>query len=127
MTVISLSANEKMLTELDRIQRELGFSGRSETIRAAVRMFISEYTEKKDLTGRVRGVLLVIHEHEAEDFITRIKHKFMDIIYTQLHNRFKEGRCLELFILDGEAERIAQLKKVLQKSEQIEHVKLIVA
>lgn len=127
MTIVSISANEKMLADLDRIQRDLGFSGRSETIRAAIRMLLSESTDKETLTGRVRGVLLVIHEHEAEDFVTKIKHKFLDIIYTQLHNRFKEGKCLELFILDGEADRIRQLKNTFQKNEQIEHVKLIVA
>jgi CopG family nickel-responsive transcriptional regulator len=127
VTIISISANEKMLADLDRIQKDLGFSGRSEAVRAAIRMLLSESADKETLTGRVRGVLLVIHDHEAEDFITSIKHKFLDIIYTQLHNRFKEGKCLELFILDGEADRIRQLKKTLQKNEQIEHVKLTVA
>ena len=127
MTIISISANEKMLADLDRIQKDLGFSGRSEAVRAAIRMLLSESADKETLTGRVRGVLLVIHDHEAEDFVTSIKHKFLDIIYTQLHNRFKEGKCLELFILDGEADRIRQLKKTLQKNEQIEHVKLTVA
>lgn len=127
MTIISISANEKMLADLDRIQRDLGFSGRSETIRAAIRTLLSESADKEALTGRVRGVLLVIHEHEAEDMVTRTKHRFLDIIYTQLHNRFKEGKCLELFILDGEAERIRQLKDAFQRNEKIEHVKLIVA
>jgi len=127
MTIISISANEKMLADLDRIQKDLGFSGRSEAVRAAIRMLLSESADKEALTGRVRGVLLVIHDHEAEDFVTETKHKFLDIIYTQLHNRFKEGKCLELFILDGEADRIRQLKKTLQKNEQIEHVKLTVA
>lgn len=126
MTIISVSVSEKILEGLDRIQRDTGFSGRSEAIRAGIRLLLSDAAEKNALTGRVRGILLVIHEHEAENAITRIKHNFLDIIYTQLHNRFKEGKCLELFILDGEADRIRQLKESFQKNENIEHVKLIV-
>ena len=125
MTIISVSVSEKILEDLDRIQRDIGFSGRSEAIRAGIRLLLSDAAEKNAMTGRVRGILLVIHEHEAENAITRIKHNFLDIIYTQLHNRFKEGKCLELFILDGEADRIRQLKESFQKNENIEHVKLI--
>ena len=126
MTIISISVNDNMLEELNRIQKNIGFSGRSEAIRAGIRMLLSDVTDRETLVGRVRGVLLVIHDHEAENLVTKIKHDFLDIIYTQLHNRFKEGKCLELFILDGEANRITQLKNTFQKSEKMEHVKLIV-
>ena len=126
MTIISISVNDNMLEELNRIQKNIGFSGRSEAIRAGIRMLLSDIIDRETLVGRVRGVLLVIHDHEAENLVTKIKHDFLDIIHTQLHNRFKEGKCLELFILDGEANRITQLKNTFQKSEKMEHVKLIV-
>jgi CopG family nickel-responsive transcriptional regulator len=92
-----------------------------------MRMLIAEAKEKEALTGRVRGVLLLIHQHEAENIVTETKHAFLDIIYTQLHNRFKEGKCLELFLLDGEADRIKELTRIFQKNDDIEYVKLIVA
>jgi len=125
MAIISISVNEKMLEEIDKAQKNLGFSGRSEAIRAGIRMLLEDAKEKDLLSGRVRGVLLLTHEHEVEDFVTRVKHNYLDIIYTQIHNRFKENRCLELFILDGEAERIRELTKEFQRNEAIDHVKLI--
>ena len=126
MPIISISINDKMLEELDRIQNELGFSGRSEVIRAATRMFLTDAKEKTTTSGKIKGVLLLIHPHEAENIVTEIKHDFLDIIYTQVHNRFKEGKCLELFILDGESSRIKKLTNEFQKIEKIEHVKLII-
>jgi len=126
MAVISVSMGPKMLEELDRIQGEMGFSGRSETIRAAVRMLIKDAKEREAMAGRVKGVLLLIHRHEAENFVSDVKHGFLDVIHTQLHNRFEEGRCLELFVLDGGAERIRDLAKVFQRNEDIDHVKLII-
>ncbi|MBS7650207.1 MAG: CopG family ribbon-helix-helix protein [Candidatus Bathyarchaeia archaeon] len=125
MAIISISINEKMLEEIDKAQKDLGFSGRSEAIRAGIRMLLEDAKEKDLLSGRVRGVLLLTHEHEVEDFVTKVKHNYLDIIYTQIHNRFKENRCLELFILDGEAERIRELTKEFQRNEAIDHVKLI--
>ncbi|MEM2106535.1 MAG: CopG family ribbon-helix-helix protein [Candidatus Bathyarchaeia archaeon] len=125
MAIISISVNEKMLEEIDKAQKDLGFSGRSEAIRAGIRMLLEDAKEKDLLSGRVRGVLLLTHEHEVEDFVTKVKHNYLDIIYTQIHNRFKENRCLELFILDGEAERIRELTKEFQRNEAIDHVKLI--
>jgi CopG family nickel-responsive transcriptional regulator len=127
MTIVSVSLNEKMIEELDWIRREMGFSGRSEVIRAGARALLTDIKEKTTLTGSIKAILLLIHDHEAENAVTDIKHDFLDIIYTQLHNRFKEGKCLEIFILDGESERIKQLTQTFQKNEKIDHVKLIVA
>jgi CopG family nickel-responsive transcriptional regulator len=126
MAIISLSLNETMLRELDSVQKAKGFSGRSEVIRAAIRMLLGEFKEES-LTGRVRGVLLLIHEHEAESLVTNVKHNFLDIIHTQLHNRFKEGKCLELFLLEGEAERVREMTRTFQKADSIELTRLVVA
>ncbi|MFH0848690.1 MAG: CopG family ribbon-helix-helix protein [archaeon] len=127
MVIISMSLNETMLQEVDRIRREMGFSGRSEVIRAGLRILLAENKEKEELTERTRGVLLLIHDHVAEDFVTTVKHDFEDIIYTQLHNRFKEEKCLELFILDGQTSRIKELTRIFQKSDRIDYVKLVSA
>jgi CopG family nickel-responsive transcriptional regulator len=126
MTIISLSLNEAMLQELDSVQKAMGFSGRSEAIRAAIRMLLGEFKEES-LTGKVRGILLLIHEHEAESLVTNVKHNFLDIIHTQLHNRFKEGKCLELFLLEGEADRVREMTRTFQKTDSIELTRLVVA
>ena len=126
MTIISLSLNEAMLQELDSVQKAMGFSGRSEAIRAAIRMLLGEFKEES-LTGKVRGILLLIHEHEAESLVTNVKHNFLDIIHTQLHNRFQEGKCLELFLLEGEADRVREMTRTFQKTDSIEVTRLVVA
>ncbi|MEM2882625.1 MAG: CopG family ribbon-helix-helix protein [Candidatus Bathyarchaeia archaeon] len=126
MAIISVSLSPRMLEELDRIRAEMGFSGRSEAIRAALRMLIGDAKEKGAIRGRVKGILLLIHEHEAEGFVCDVKHSFLDIIHTQLHNRFEEGKCLELFVLDGEADRVRDFVGIFQRNEGIDHMKLIV-
>jgi len=127
MVIVSISLNDKILKEIDRIQRELGFSGRSEVIRAGARMLISESKEKEGLTGKINSALLLIHSQEAEDAVTEIKHRFEDITKTQIHSHLKENKCLEIFVLDGDADRIKEMVRLFQTSRKMDYVKLIVA
>ena len=126
MPVVSISLNRPLLDDLEKLQTELGYSGRSEVMRAAIRLLLTDGREKQQLTGNVNGLLLAIHSHEAEHHVTQIKGRYLDVIHTQLHNRFREGKCMELFILDGDARRIRELATELQRNEENEYVKLII-
>jgi CopG family nickel-responsive transcriptional regulator len=127
MTIISISLNDKLLTEIDQLQKELGFSGRSEVIRAGARMLLADNREKEKLEGRLNSILLLIHTQKVEDTVTAIKHEFEDIISTQIHNHLREDKCIEVFILEGDAARIKDLVRLFQTTRKMDYVKLIVA
>ncbi|MEM2761163.1 MAG: CopG family ribbon-helix-helix protein [Nitrososphaerales archaeon] len=127
MGIISISLNDNILRDMDDLQREFGFSGRSELIRAGIRMLLTDKLEKERLMGDIGCVLTVTHEEEDEQTVTSIKHKFDDIIRTHLHCKLKKNKCLELFVLDGEAAKIREMTKEFQANEGMEHVKLILA
>ncbi|MBI5680873.1 MAG: CopG family ribbon-helix-helix protein [Methanobacterium sp.] len=126
MPIISISLNEKLLEEIDKIKDEIGFSGRSDVIRASARLLIFDNKEKEELEGEINSILVLIHKQEAEDKVTEIKHDFEDIINTQIHSHLKDNACLELFILEGDANRTKKLSKKFQTSRKIDYVKLIV-
>ncbi|KAF5428206.1 CopG family transcriptional regulator, nickel-responsive regulator [Candidatus Methanophagaceae archaeon] len=127
MAIVSISLNEGILDEIDKLQNELGFSGRSEVVRAGVRMLLADSRDKAVLEGKLNSVLLLIHTQKVEDTVTEIKHEFEDIISTQIHNHLREDKCLEVFILEGDAARIKQLVRHFQTSRKMDYVKLIVA
>jgi CopG family nickel-responsive transcriptional regulator len=124
--IISVSLKESLLKEISRVQRELGFSGRSEVIRAGLRRLIAELRERERLRGRINSILLLVHEREDEGIVNEIKHDFDDIINTQLHSHLKGNKCLEIFILDGEGERIREIVNCFETCGRMEYVKLIV-
>ncbi len=126
MVVISLSINDQLLSELDKIQSKMGFSGRSEALRAAIRLLLAEAPREIASDENAVALLLLIHTHDAEDVVTEAKHRFLDIIHTQIHNRFKADKCLELFILNGQPSRIMELRNIFQKSDLIDYVKMLV-
>ena len=126
MAIVSVSLSDKLLDELDDLKDEMGFSGRSEVIRASARMIIADNREKKNLKGKINSILILIHDQKDEDKVTEIKHDFEDIISTQIHSHLRENKCLEVFMLDGDAQRINLLSNMFQTCRKMEYVKLIV-
>jgi CopG family nickel-responsive transcriptional regulator len=125
MVIVSISLNDVILEEIDRIQHEYGYSGRSEVIRSGARLLIAENKEKEKLSGKINSVLLLIHGQDVENSVSDIKHKFEDITKTQIHSHLRENKCLELFILEGDANRIKAMVRHFQVGGKMSYIKLI--
>ena len=52
MPIVSISLNNDILSEIDKLKKSMGFSGRSEAIRAGIRNFVSETKQKTELSGK---------------------------------------------------------------------------
>ncbi|MDH3695694.1 MAG: CopG family ribbon-helix-helix protein [Nitrosopumilus sp.] len=125
MPIVSISLNDEILTELDKLQSSLGFSGRSEAIRAGIRTFVSEEKQKADLSGSIHAILLIVHNDEFDHVVSGITHNFEDLITTHLHSKIEKEKCMELFVIDGEAEKISTMTKDFQTNKNMDTVKLI--
>ncbi|MEK6831972.1 MAG: CopG family ribbon-helix-helix protein [Thermoproteota archaeon] len=125
MPIVSISLNQEILSELDRLQKTMGFSGRSEAIRAGIRTFVSEEKQKSKLTGNIHAILLVVHNDEFDHVVSGIKHNFEDLITTHLHSKIEGEKCMELFVIDGDAERVSTITKDFQVNKNMDTVKLV--
>lgn len=125
MPIVSISLNQEILSELDKLQKTMGFSGRSEAIRAGIRTFVSEEKQKLELTGNIHAILLVVHNDEFDHVVSGIKHNFEDLITTHLHSKIEGEKCMELFVIDGVAERVTTITKDFQVNKNMDTVKLV--
>lgn len=125
MPIVSISLSEELLTELDKLQKAMGFAGRSEVIRAGIRNYVSEEKQKDELSGNLHAILLVVHNDEFDHIIAGIKHSFEDLIITHLHSKIHGNKCVELFMLDGEAERISLITRNFKINKKMDNVKLV--
>jgi CopG family nickel-responsive transcriptional regulator len=103
----------------------MGFAGRSEVIRAGIRNYVSEEKQKDELSGNLHAILLVVHNDEFDHIIAGIKHSFEDLIITHLHSKIHGNKCVELFMLDGEAERISLITRNFKINKKMDNVKLV--
>ena len=125
MPIVSISLNEEILKQIDALQKNLGFSGRSDAIRAGIRSFVSEEKQKEDLSGNVNAILLVIHNDEYDNQVTDVKHSFEDLITMHLHSKIEGDKCMELFILKGESDIVSEITKNFHTNKNMDTVKLV--
>jgi CopG family transcriptional regulator, nickel-responsive regulator len=126
LTIVSVSLNENILDEIDKFQKSLGFSGRSEVVRAGIRNLLSEERRRQDLTGLVHALFLAIHDEKSDDQVTEMRHTYDKLIITHLHSKIDGDRCLEIFLLKGDANEIREMTKMFQSNKRMDNVKLIV-
>ncbi|TLX69527.1 MAG: CopG family ribbon-helix-helix protein [Thaumarchaeota archaeon] len=125
MPIVSISLNDEILSEIDRLQKSMGFSGRSEIIRAGLRTLISEEKQRSNLSGLIHAILVVVHDEDSEQIVTGIKHNYEDLIGTHLHSKVDGNKCMELFLLHGEAEKVDVMTRDFQTNRKMDHVKLV--
>ncbi len=122
---MSVSLNEEIIESLDKL-KSLGFSGRSEIIRAGIRNLLSDERMKEDLDGEINSLLLAVHDEDSDDQVSSIRHDFDKIIIVHLHNKIDKERCLEIFSLKGDAKDVKEISRQLQINKRMHFVKLIV-
>ena len=125
MPIVSISLNDEILSELDKLQTTMGFSGRSEAIRAGIRSFVSEEKQKSDLSGNIHAILLVVHNDEFDHVVSGITHNFEDLITTHLHSKIEKEKCMELFLINGDADKVSTITKDFQTNKNMDTVKLV--
>ena len=125
MPIVSISLNDEILSEIDKLQSSMGFSGRSEAIRAGIRAFVSEEKQKADLSGNIHAILLVVHNDRFDHVVSGITHNFEDLITTHLHSKIDKEKCMELFLINGDAQKVSTMTKDFQINKNMDTVKLV--
>lgn len=125
MPVISVSVTEKNLEVIDRMQEAFGLSGRSEAVRACLRSAEDEARDREKLTGHIEGVLIVVHESHTSPELDDIRHGYQELITTQIHSHLKNEKCLEVFIINGEAGRIKDMISRFRGKDHLDYVKFV--
>ena len=125
MPIVSISLNGEILSELDKLQTSMGFSGRSEAIRAGIRTFVSEEKQNSNLSGNIHAILLVVHNDEFDHIVSGITHNFEDLIITHLHSKIEKEKCMELFVIDGDAGKVTTMTQDFHRNKNMDTIKLV--
>ncbi len=126
MPIVSLSFPDQMIREMDEVQNDGGFTGRSELVRAAIRLLLEDSKEKDSFSGKANAIIVVTHDELDEAPITKVKHEFDEIVRTHIHSKIGQTNCVELFLVEGDAKRVTKMTKEFQREDKMKSVKLIV-
>lgn len=125
--IISISLNDEILNEIDEIQSKLGFSGRSEVIRAGVRELVSKNSKLDQLAGNVEGVLTVTHCEKYSNEFSKIRHRYHNNIRTQIHHEMSNHVCMEVLIIKGDSKDIKKMYNDFITSKNMIDTRLVIS
>lgn len=111
MQRITITVDDELMAELDRMIERDGYPNRSEAMRDLARLGLR--TAATD-AGEVRdcvGVLSYVYDHEARDLSRRLTtshHHHHDISVASLHVHLDADQCLEISVLKGRSDELQQ-------------------
>jgi CopG family nickel-responsive transcriptional regulator len=125
MPIVSVSMPESMVRTMRELQESQGFTSNSELVRAALRLLLADIQEKESIRGPTDAVIVVTHSEDREEPVTRLKHRFDDVVKTHIHNKAGKGTCVEVFLVEGEGSKTTSMAKAFQREDGIKAVKMV--
>ena len=127
VTRFGVSINTRLLIRFDKLNEKLGYQSRSEAFRDLIReRLVSE--EWKSEKAETVGILALIYSHDSRELteiLTRIQHKYLNIIVSSTHIHLDHHNCLEVIILKGKSNLIRKISDNLLTTRNVKHGKLI--
>jgi len=126
MPVISISMTGELLDKLDALVKDSGYSSRSEAIRQIVREGISNHALTRAQKGWVTATATIIYNREEKNVnpkLSALRHEFDELISGNMHLHMGNNYCVEIFIIEGGAEKALQLLTKIRSIRDVQQVR----
>jgi len=105
MQRVTITLDEELAGEIDRLVKARGYQGRSEAIRDLAREGLRQIAaEDPGRAGDCVGALVYVYDHESRALAERLTHTFHehhDLSVSALHVHLDHDMCLEVNVLRG--------------------------
>ncbi|HKZ24059.1 MAG TPA: nickel-responsive transcriptional regulator NikR [Thermoplasmata archaeon] len=130
MTVsrIGVSLEGRLLTDFDQLVQSEGFSSRSEALRELIRRALVR--RRRQEGGPVVGTITFVYRHEVGTVTHRILHRqhdFLGSIRATAHTHLNEETCLEVLIVEGDADHLEELVTRLRTTKGVMFAEPVIA
>jgi CopG family nickel-responsive transcriptional regulator len=126
MAVVSVTIPNELLRKFDEFMKTRGYYSRSEAFRDAIRSLMAEAELAKMETGNVAATIMITCDYARKDVdlkMTELRHEFDDVVIENVHRHIGEKYCLEIFIAEGNNNRILDLVGRVRGMRGIQQVK----
>ena len=126
LTVISITLPSDLLNQFDEFMKSRGYFSRSEAFRDAIRNLISEAEIAKFSSGNVAATIMTTCDYARKDVdlkISELRHEFDDVVIENVHRHINGKYCIEIFVTEGNNDRILNLVNRLRGMHGIQQVR----
>ena len=119
---VGISLPKELANEVEKIMKLLGIENRSKVINEALKMYINNL--KQFLTNQevVSVVVLMYDDKISGSRISDIRHQYKNLVVTLSHVDGVCDKCLELMLVKGPSQKIAEFLGKLYLVDGIEKI-----
>jgi CopG family nickel-responsive transcriptional regulator len=128
MQRVTVTLDDELLAELDRMAATRGYQNRSAALRDLARAGIRQATEARGGTGDCVAALVYVYDHEARNLsrrLTRSFHDHHDLSLAALHVHLDHDSCLEVAVLRGKAPEVEHFADHVIAERGVQHGRLV--
>ncbi|HAF43984.1 MAG TPA: nickel-responsive transcriptional regulator NikR [Gallionellaceae bacterium] len=124
MERFTISLDEKLASEFDRLIRERGYLNRSEAVRDMLRGKLETLrVQDKQALYCVASLSYVYNHHERDlaERLTGLQHDHHDLVVASTHVHLDHDNCLETVMLRGKTEVVRRFADALIAERGVRH------
>jgi CopG family nickel-responsive transcriptional regulator len=124
MERFTISLDDTLAREFDRLIAERGYDNRSEAVRDLLRAHLDKLREARDLDGQCVGNLSYVynhHERELAERLMAIQHAHHDLVVSTMHAHLDHDYCIESVILKGPAQQVRRFADAIAAERGVRH------
>ena len=129
MQRVTITIDDELMTELDRIIAARGYQNRSEAIRDLARAGIREAAESLDQQRDCVAALVYVYDHAARQLSKRLADTFHDhheLSLASMHAHLDHDSCMEVTILRGATEKVRKFADHVIAERGVRHGRVVV-
>jgi len=127
MNRVTITIDDELMGDIDRMIERRGYANRSEAIRDLARAGLKEAAIDSGDLKKCVGVLSYVYDHEARDLsrrLTNSHHDHHEISVASLHVHLSVDRCLEVSVLKGATNEVRRFADSITSQRAVAHGEL---
>ena len=128
MQRVTITLDDDLMVELDRLIAARGYQNRSEAIRDLARAGMQQASQESDETRQCVAALVYVYDHAARDLAKRLTetfHHHHDMSMATLHVHLDNDHCMEVTALKGNSGEVKHFADHIIAERGIRHGKLV--
>lgn len=127
MERFTISLDDELAHEFDRLIERRGYSNRSEAVRDILRAHLDRLREESDASADCVANLSYVYNHHERDLaerLTGLQHQHHDLTVSTMHAHLDHDHCIESVILKGRASDVRRFADVMTAERGVRHGQL---
>lgn len=128
MQRVTVTLDDELMVEIDRLMEVRGYQNRSEAIRDLARAGLQQAAQESGQAGECVAALVYTYDHAARDMARRLTQSFHghhDLALATLHVHLNASTCMEVTVLSGQSAEVQHFADHIIAERGVRHGRVV--